>query len=164
MIKRLLFAILVLLISLNIYALEKDTLSFRKAAFIENKNQWSNQVLYKAPISTGNLWIEKNTLIFDIKNPEDIKAIAEYKSEAGTNNEKGLPFPTRMRHHVYKVHFVGANTKTLIKPINAYEAYENYFIGNDKKKWAKNVKTYHAIEYIDLYPGINLKCISMKAF
>ena len=164
MIKRLLFAVLVLLISLNIYALEKDTLSFRKAAFIENKNQWPNQVLYKAPISTGNLWIEKNTLTFDIKNPEDLKAIADYKSEAGTNKEKGLLFPTRMRHHVYKVHFVGGNTETHIKPIKAYDSYENYFIGNDKKKWARNVKTYQSIEYIDLYPGINLKMYQHEGF
>ncbi|MCK5856304.1 MAG: gliding motility-associated C-terminal domain-containing protein [Bacteroidales bacterium] len=164
MTKQVLISILILFTALNVNALEKDTLSFRKAAFIENKNQWPEQVLYKAPISTGNLWIERNTLTFDLKNPDDIKAIADYKSQAGTNMEKGIPFPSQVRHHIYKVHFIGANSEVKTEAHKPYDYYENYIIGNDKHKWASNVKTYQSIKYLNLYQGIDLKLYQQEGF
>jgi gliding motility-associated-like protein len=164
MIKHLLIIVFTLSTALNIYALEKDTLSFRKAAFVENLNQWPKQVLYKAPISTGNLWIEKNTLTFDIRNPEDLKAIADFKSQAGVNIEKGLPFPSRVRHHIYRVHFLNANKEVQTKAYDPLKSYENYFIGRDKSKWATNVKTFQSVEYINLYEGINLKMYQKDGF
>ena len=164
MIKPLLISILLFFITLNVKALEKDTLTFRKAAFIENKNQWPDNVLYKATISTGNLWLERNTLTFDLQNPEDLKAIADYKNHVGAYKAKGIPFPTRVRRHVYKVHFVGANESVITKANNQLESYENYFIGRDENKWATNVKTFQSVEYINLYQGINLKMYQKDGF
>ncbi len=164
MFKQLLISILFLFVILNVKGLEKDTLTFRKAAFVENKNQWPQQVLYKVLISNGNLWLEKNTLTFDINKPEDLKAIADFKSQAGTNNENGVPFPTRMRHHTYKVRFIGANPNPIMEAQNAYDSYENYFIGEDKNKWATHVKTYQSVIYKDLYEGIDLLLYQHEGF
>ena len=164
MIKKLLLSVFLLLIILNVRALEKDTLTFRSAAFVENKNQWPEEVLYKAHISTGNLWLERNTLIFDLQNPDDLKAISDYKNHVGEYQEKGIPFPTHVRRHIYKVHFIGANKEVQTSASTPSISYENYFIGRDKSKWATNVKTYKSVEYKELYKGIDLVLYQKDGF
>ena len=161
---KLFLIIFILLSTLSVKALEKDTLTFRTAAFVENKNQWPEKVLYKASISTGNLWLEQNTLTFDLQRPEDLKAIADYKNHVGEYQEKGIPFPTQVRRHVYKVHFLGANKSVKTNAYHPLKFYENYFIGRDKSKWATHVKTYQYVEYKELYDGINLKLYQKDGF
>jgi len=164
MIKNLLIGSLFLLIALNLKALEKDTLTFPFASFIENKNQWPEQVFYKAEIRTGNLWLERGGLTFDIQDPKDLKAIADYKKQMGINTEKGNPFPTHVRRHIYKIRFVGANpnVKTIAK--DQLKTYNNYFIGRDQSKWASNVRKYRNITYSELYDGIDLSIYQKEGF
>ncbi len=164
MIKNLLIGSLFILIALNSKALDKDTLTFTKAVFVENKNQWPEQVFFKADISTGNLWIERDGLTFDIQDPEDLQAIADYKSQAGTNAEKGIPFPTDVKRHIYKISFVNSNPDVKTITYNPLKSYDNYFIGNDKTRWASNVHKYESVAYSQLYEGINLKLYQKDGF
>jgi gliding motility-associated-like protein len=149
---------------LKLSAIEKDTLTFTSGAFIENKNQWPEQVLFKAEIKTGNLWVERDGLLFDIQDPEDLKAIADYKNHFGTNKEKGLPFPTHVRRHIYKIYFLGANDRPEIETGIRLDTYHNYFLGRDRSKWASNVHLYQSITYKKLYPGIDMKLYEKAGF
>ncbi|RLD66881.1 MAG: hypothetical protein DRI84_03815 [Bacteroidetes bacterium] len=164
MIKNLYIGCFFILIALNSSALEKDTLTFTSASFIENKNQWPEQVFFKAVISTGNLWIERDGLTFDIQDPEDLQAIANYKRQMGINTEKGIPFPTHVKRHIYKIRFVDANPDVKTITYNPLESYDNYFIGNDKSHWASNVHKFESIAYSQLYEGINLKLYQKDGF
>jgi gliding motility-associated-like protein len=164
MIRNVFIGILFILIALNSKALDKDTLTFTKAVFVENKNQWPEQVFFKANISTGNLWVERDGLTFDIQDPDDLQAIADYKSQAGTNTEKGIPFPTDVKRHIYKISFVNANPDVKTITYNPLKSYDNYFIGNDKTHWASNVHKFESIAYSQLYEGINLKLYQKDGF
>ena len=162
--KKILIFTLFIAYGLTLYALEKDTLTFPGASFIENKNQWPEQVVFKADIKTGNLWLEKDGLLFDIQNPEDLRAIAEYKNHYGVYREKGIPFPTRVRRHIYKIRFSGANPEPRVYGENPLKSYNNYFIGKDKSRWASHVKKYKSVTYKELYPGIDYKIYQKDGF
>jgi len=151
-------------IHLSTFAIEKDTLTFQKPAFSENKNQWNSNVLFRTHISNGNLWLEKNCLTFDIQNAEDLRAIAEFKESFGRNVKEGKKFPTQVRRHVYKMFFEGMNPKAEAKGFEKHYDYENYFIGNDQSKWASYVNRYSYVIYKELYKDIDYKIYGNDGF
>jgi gliding motility-associated-like protein len=142
----------------------RDTLTFTNPAFSENKGQWPEQVLYKAQLSNGNLWIEKNCLTFDIQNSEDVKAIAKYKWEYGQNQLKGIPLPDKIRKHSFKINFLDANPDANHEGIGVQYDYENYFLGNNPNKWATDVKKYSYTFIRNIYNGIDLKIYGNDGF
>ena len=44
-------------------------------AFIENKGQWKNEVLFKTKFSGGNLWIQQHKFVFHLQDFSALKAI-----------------------------------------------------------------------------------------
>ena len=155
---------LTLLISLSAKGLHKDTLTFSEPAFSENKGQWPENVLFKAKIAHGNLWVERNCLTFDIQNGEDLKRIADYKRSYGRNKKAGKKLDSRVRRHVYKIHFENSNTSILSEGKDIHYDYENYFIGNDPTKWASRVQKYSYVFLYDIYPNIDLKLYEKDGF
>ena len=55
-----------------------------------------------------------------------------------------------------KLHFIGANGNVSVRGIDKTGSRSNYYLGNDSKKWKKNVPGYQAINYHNLYDGIDL--------
>ena len=43
--------------------------------FLENKGQWPEAVLFKAPFSGGNLWIQQNKFVFHLQDFSDLREI-----------------------------------------------------------------------------------------
>ena len=162
--KRIFFLILFLGLATAGFSGGKDTLTFKNPAFSENKNQWNENVLFRARISNGNLWLEKNCLTFDIQNAEDLKAIAKYKESFGRNVVAGKKFPTKVRRHIYKIYFDGMNNNVTAAGFDPKSDYENYFIGNNPEHWASFVKKYSYVIYSDLYNNINYKIYGKEGF
>lgn len=57
---------------------------------------------------------------------------------------------------VVKLNFQDANPNPTIKPLNQLPGVANFLQGNDANNWQTNIPTYAAIEYENLYPGIDL--------
>ena len=57
---------------------------------------------------------------------------------------------------VVSLGLVGADPTASVSGLNKLSGVSNYFIGNDPSKWLSDVPNYGAVEYQNVYPGINL--------
>jgi len=57
---------------------------------------------------------------------------------------------------VVRLGFIGANSNSLITGQEPLPTKVNYFIGNDPSQWHNAIPTFGAVDYPDLYPGIDL--------
>ena len=120
-------------------------------AFIENKGQWNDQILFKSKFDGGNLWIQQKKMVFHLQDFSATQALhANFKEfdEAPVN-----------RQTVVHLNFEGANEVTDIEKSEETPNYYNYFLGDDPNKWASEVRGYGEAVLHDLYDGIDLKLI-----
>jgi len=123
--------------------------------FIENKNQWPEQVRYRSDIQTGYLYLENDGFLFNLYDGK------EFNRYVQAHYDKSLPRNfDKLTWHSYKVNFRNCNKEALAQGSLETPEYYNYFLGNDKSKWASHAKGYHRIEYKELYPGIDLHLYS----
>lgn len=140
-------SILLLFLSINSYA-QNSTLEFR-----ENKGQWNKNVLFKAHIPGGNLYLESNRLTYQFYNEIDVLRM-------GDLHHGFIKNPTHqdsvINLHAFQVNFINALVPDL-NPQKPRPDYENYFVNKDKNKWASHVKKFETVQYQELYKGIDLK-------
>ena len=120
-------------------------------AFIENKGQWDDQILFQSKFDGGNLWVQQKKMVFHL---QDFSA-----THAAHANFEKIDDKIVNRQTVVHLNFVGANEVNKIEKERATPNYYNYFIGNDKSKWASEVRGYGEAVLRDLYDGIDLKLI-----
>ncbi len=139
--------ILLLLIGATLFA-QNNHIEFR-----ENKGQWHDNVLYKARIPGGNLYLEQNALTYQFYKEQDIVRMGEMHHDAIKNPQHS---DSIIHLHAFQVEFLNAKKPNLI-PSLVRSDYENYFRGKDNSKWASQVKKYEEIEYQKIYENIGLK-------
>ncbi len=124
--------------------------------FTENKGQWIDNILFRAQLDGGLLFVEPNCLTFNLYDKKKLRAIHKggFEKKLYDINDYNI------KCHAYKVHFVGSNTNPKIEKAQPGIGYENFFIGNDKTKWKGNVQNYQQIWLRNLYNGIDYEVIS----
>ena len=107
--------------------------------FTENKGQWKENILFKADIPIGNLFVERNCLTYLFVDKE-----ATHEYQHGKNIKKA-------RFHSVKVKFLNANPNPeVLKDLKSLEYY-NFFVG-DPANWASNVYAYQKITLKNMTP------------
>jgi len=128
--------------------------------FIENKGQWNEEVKFMSQIQGGNIWITSDNFTFDFVSPQDLEQIHALwhnrENDDSINNAV-------LRHHAYKVHFIGADPSLEYKGLEPSSAYNNYFIGNDPSKWAGNVPLSKKLIGKSIYNGIDIMTYSSES-
>jgi len=143
---------LVLIFNLLIFASYSQQAGY---VFIENKNQWNKNINFKTNLKNGHLYICGDGLVFDFFDEKKMDKI--YKSHY---TEKRLNTDKKIKKHAYKIEFLNSNSsKTIIGSQKAKGTY-NYFIGKNPYKWGTNAKGFHQINYLNIYPEIDLKLYS----
>ncbi|PWL30447.1 MAG: hypothetical protein DCO96_05585 [Fluviicola sp. XM-24bin1] len=148
---RLLFVICCAVWSLSVFGQEINHNHSIHHAFVENKGQWNDQVLFKSNLDGGNLWVEQGRFLFhflDLSNMQD-----------NHRSDKMREGDTEVQQELLELLFWGANDVTEIEKDHATSNYYNYFLGNDKQKWATEVRGYGEATLKDLYDGIDMKLI-----
>lgn len=113
--------------------------------FTENKQQWDNNIAYKAQLDGGALFLEKNgKLTFHL-----------YDKDTYRGRHLGKVISDKLKFHSYSIDFIDANQNPSIKSQNPYNDYVNFFIGNNQAKWASSVHHYKNITISELYQGID---------
>ena len=120
-------------------------------AFIENKGQWGDNVLFKSKFEGGNLWVEQGRFLFQLQDYSDVS------TNHGKLDSKKISALAKERY--IELLFWGANDITEVEASLASKEYYNYFKGNDNSKWATNVHGYGEAILHDLYDGIDMKLI-----
>ena len=133
--------------------------------FVENKGQWPQGVKYSANLTNGALFLQNDGFRVLLRNPDDMKAYAEYfhgHNDGNNTAEKsaaispGKEKSVIVRSHVYDVKFVNASVPTIV-PDKALPTYNNYFLGDDPSKWAGDCKIFQGLTYKNIYPGIDVR-------
>lgn len=118
-------------------------LNHQDLEYIQNKGQWESQVLYKATLSDGAFFVEKDRFTFHlIKSPD--------RHQFSNQNQT-------LKGHAYQIVFKNANPNSVIKSSGVFPNYYNYFIGDDSTKWKGDCKAFEVITYFNIYPNIDLR-------
>lgn len=116
--------------------------------FSTNQGQWPAQVLYRAQVPGGVLFVERDALTWVLTQGGPMHRHGQ-GPEAGHHDE---PF----RAHAYRVTFEGGGAEAWVGQ-HTLGHYENHFIGNDPTRWAGGVAVHRAVLLKELYPGIDLR-------
>ncbi len=125
--------------------------------FIENKNQWHGDVLFKTTFEGNNtLFIEDQGFTFLITSSEDLEKFHKEHLKPPRLRQN-----ISIKNHAYKVKFLGSSPSKGVG-IAPRKAYHNYLLGNDKSKWAGHVRQYGKVLQKGIYPGIDLETYSQN--
>ncbi len=116
------------------------------ATFTENKGQWPEQVLYRARIPGGCLYVEREALTFS------------FATGRGHHhgNEPLVAAMDAPQGHAYRVRFVGGRAQASEGSVKQAH-YENFFLGNDPGAWGSGCDVYGEILLRDVWPGIHMR-------
>lgn len=140
--------------------------------YIENQGQWEENILFKADLSGGYVFMESQNLTYLFFEQDAFNhGKGNEPKYIEVNGERQLnPRYTASEHkekiqgHAYKVHFLGAHPEVYSQGEQPYSHYYNYFKGNDTKKWKSNVPVYKHVIYKNLYKSIDLNIYSQENF
>lgn len=119
--------------------------------FTENKKQWDKQVLFRAQLDGGALFLQKNAFTYHFYDKETLR-----ENHLGKNNN-----PKPINSHAFRVNFLNAESNPAVSAKAITHDYSNYFIGKDRSKWVGDVKSFREVNYSGLYSGIDLQIIGM---
>jgi gliding motility-associated-like protein len=120
-----------------------------------NKGQWDQRIEYLIKIPGGELFLEKNGFTYALNNYAEVRGDHHHDSEGSHEHE--------LRGHAVKTNFLGSNPNPVFEQIEPSPFYENYFLGNDSSKWVSNSHAYHQVNYLSLYPNLDLHLYEANA-
>lgn len=124
--------------------------------FIENKGQWGKNILFKANLPVGDLYLEKNCLTFNLFLKED----RHHKHQSSTQENE----PNSNNYHAYRMTFLNSDENCKINKTQQSKDCENYFIGKNESDWASDIRKYAEISYVGFYDKIDLRIFKNKDF
>ena len=113
--------------------------------FVPNKGQFHENVLYRADLPSGALFLERDGMTFSFYDGEVFHEIHH-----GEKIDK-------LHCHSYSVKFKGANLKSSTKLSQLNEGLLSFYLGSDASKWATGLKGGSEVFYKELYEGIDFK-------
>lgn len=147
------------------YAPEK----MKGGLFVENKGQWGNNVLYRSEIPSGQLYIEKNRLLFNFYDSDATTRHSHGHHDVSVNsNERVSAAPSKntkpkgINAHAYEVAFLGCSPISSTQGANPTSYSYSYLKGNDQSKWGSNAKGYTQTVLNDIYPNTSLVCFGQE--
>jgi len=149
------------------YAPEK----MKGGLFVENKGQWDDNVLYRADIPSGQMYIEKNRFLFDFYDQEAAsrhthghkdQSRSAHVSTQRSSSGGSIPNKKGIDAHAYEVAFLGCTPISSAQGIDPISYSYNYFKGNDQSKWGSNAHAYNKTVLNDIYPNTSLVCFGQE--
>lgn len=123
--------------------------SHKPVEFIKNEGQWSGPFAYMASFGNVNVFLEQKTITYYIGDKLNETKKHEYKTGV-------LKDPPVYKYHAYKVHLLNANDNAEITGDKPRQHYYNYFLGNDTSKWKSYIHPELAVDYKNIYDGIDM--------
>ena len=129
---------------------KRDSLAARHLEFVTNKGQWEQQILYKAKLNGGALFVEADRITFVFLDPTQLSRFNEAKLDPEITADGHIDAAA------YQMVFKGCQNNIEITGNKRQTYHHNYFLGEQKQKWVSHVPLYQEISYQQLYKGINL--------
>ena len=116
--------------------------------FVENKGQWPEQVLYRALIPGGAMFVERSAFTYVLFSDSPLRHHG-HAHDGHDHDYEG-------KAHAYRVHFEGGSARFSFGSL-AQPHYENHFIGNDPAHWGAGCGVFGEVVLDDVWPGIDLR-------
>lgn len=126
--------------------------------YIQNKGQWSDNILFKAPIQSGTLFLEKNQFTYAFFDAEKLHQLhhLEQESEIFTANEHSIDA------YAFQVEFINTSPLAHNTGLSPLSEYHNYFLGNNPSLWKGKVPLFEQVRQSGIYQGIDLLTYSQE--
>ncbi|MDI1356190.1 MAG: gliding motility-associated C-terminal domain-containing protein [bacterium] len=129
-----------------------------KIGFELNKNQWPEQVKYKADLGGGRtVFFENNKFTYVVYDPDEL-----YRHHGEAHSNKGSDENAVIHAHAFEMNFLNSLEAVNVAGSDPESFRYNYFIGNDPEKWASDVPVFRTVTYKNLYSGIDLLAYAHK--
>ena len=99
----------------------------KEVKYIENKGQWSSNILYKAKIPEGTVYLEKDQFTYCFHNSKQLEAFHHISHENKEDKQINIDMFS------FKMQLLGVNENAMTNGEEILTEYHNYFIGNDKR-------------------------------
>ena len=126
--------------------------------FIENKGQWPAQVLYKKSLGNGNVFFEKNKVLFSFMDLGGLDHPSHSHHDPWEPSSKETPVHTPgegIKGHAYYVDFLNSIQPECVEGHGMEPAKINYLLGDEPNKWVSNAGTFRSVLYGNLYRDID---------
>jgi len=117
--------------------------------FVQNKGQWGPDILFRADLPSGFLFLKKNALEYVFYDTQALAALHTPRADQALNGS--------VRAHGVEVRLEGSSTGARLEALHPSPTGIHYFLGNDPTRWAADVPAYSEVIYRDIYPGVNLR-------
>jgi gliding motility-associated-like protein len=136
--------------------------------FIENKGQWEPDILFRAEIRNGYLFITNQGLVYVFYEAGLMDAghhmLHGDESSNARSGDQGMDKLNTVNMHAVSLEFVDPSNELRVNPDKMSDVYYNYYIGNDTSRWADHVRAFEAIQFNNIYPGIHMEVYSQDAY
>ena len=119
-------------------------------SIIENKGQWSDDILYRLKLRYGQMDFMQDAIHVTLVDMDDL---AE-RGHSHDDGESAVNLPLKI--HGMQWELLNANPNCKLQAQNQKYTYYNYFLGADESRWASHVHAYTKLVYKDIYEGIDL--------
>lgn len=120
--------------------------------FVENAGQWAEPFSFKSTGAASQVFVEKNALLFHAWDGESWGNWLEAAHDRTPFNG-----PEALKHHAYRMRFVGANPQSFTEKTHPSAHYLNYYLGQDPSRWKSGVREYETVTIRELYPNVDLR-------
>ena len=129
------------------------SLSLKSQAFVENKGQWPNSVLYSVEINGGIAFIEADGIVFNLYALGTDSTIEKKSDGAHEHSHRN----GKLKGHAFKLKFDHALLKENVSNVNPKAGKFNYFLSENPAHWAKNCNAYESLDFKNVIYGTDLQ-------
>jgi Beta-propeller repeat/Abnormal spindle-like microcephaly-assoc'd, ASPM-SPD-2-Hydin len=113
-------------------------------AFEINRGQTDRSVKFLTRGSGYTLFLTGTEAVLSLRQPRSGRGMGR------------MTRPEPARSAVVAMQLMGASANVEAEGLTELPGKSNYFVGNDPTKWRRDVPSYAAVEYKEIYPGVNL--------
>jgi Putative Ig domain/Beta-propeller repeat len=125
-------------------------------SFEANNGQTDSRVKFLAHGPGYTLFLTPQEAVLSLPDSSKLKTSPRPELPFPQSAADGLDKPQLQgTAHAVRVRFVSAGAPSAIAGRDPLPGKTNYFIGNDPKQWHTNVPNFSAVEYRNLYPGVD---------
>ncbi|MCU0429019.1 MAG: gliding motility-associated C-terminal domain-containing protein [Cytophagaceae bacterium] len=135
---------------------------FSQISFIENKGQWPAEVKYRADIPGGKFFAGDQLFTYLFYDTEALEHLHhedhhhEGKFHPDSHKKEMPESIDQIGVHAIRIKPLNAQAKS-ITPEQVKQEVFHFISGQDTQQWAKNARAYRGLNYLDMYPNIDLK-------
>jgi gliding motility-associated-like protein len=130
-------------------------------AFIQNRGQWKPDILFRAELPGGFLFLKDKSIVYVLYDRAQVAAL--HAGKKLLNGAARTSFSSQISAHGVEMKFENCNAEiehTAKQPISTKY---NYFLGNDPANWAGDVSAFEEVLYENVYAGIDLRIFMYQA-